>query len=159
MTSLELRLFDRRRIDRSIARPTRRSAASAWACVLCWLLCPSFPTLAQPPVEPADDASTGDFFEVVNVQIANIDVWVTDKDGDPVSGLDKSDFVVTRDGKTVEIANFYAVSGGRPTATLARRDASSEPDSKDRSRTLECTSSEYFGHSRSISKRRFIVST
>ena len=99
--------------ERTAARPTRRAAACAWALALCWLLSPGLPTLAQPPDEPVEDTPSGDFFEVVNVEIANIDVWVTDKEGNPVAGLEKNDFVVTRDGKSVEIANFYAVSAGR----------------------------------------------
>ena len=113
------------------------SAASAWVLALCCLLSLGSPTLAQPPDEPVEDAPTGEFFEVVNVEIANIDVWVTDKEGDPVVGLQKDDFVVTRDGETVDIANFYAVSGGRTSATPPPRETSAESDSRDRSRALD----------------------
>ncbi len=54
------------------------------------------------------------FFEAVDVEIINVDVWVTDKSGDPVDGLAQDDFLVYRDGRLVEVTNFYAVSGGRP---------------------------------------------
>ncbi|MCH7664785.1 MAG: VWA domain-containing protein [Acidobacteria bacterium] len=55
------------------------------------------------------------FMEVVDVEIINIDTWVTDRNGDPVGGLEKDDFLVYRDGQPVEVTNFYAVSSGRPT--------------------------------------------
>ena len=67
---------------------------------------------------PATDAelepSPTDFMEAVDVEIVNIDVWVTDRDGQPVEGLTKDDFVVYRNGDAVPIANFYALAGGRP---------------------------------------------
>jgi VWFA-related protein len=67
--------------------------------------------------ESADTAVAEPYFESVNVEIVNVDVWVTDKKGDPVPGLTRDDFVVRRDGKEVEIANFYAVAEGRPVET------------------------------------------
>ena len=59
--------------------------------------------------EPAESAPTEPFFEAVDVEIVNIDVWVTDKQDNPVEGLSKDDFVVLRDGQPVEITNFYCV--------------------------------------------------
>ena len=64
--------------------------------------------------ETSDQTNETDFFEVIDVEVVNIDVWVTDRDGDPVEGLGKDDFRVLRDGRPIEIANFYAVSGGQP---------------------------------------------
>ncbi|HSF41155.1 MAG TPA: VWA domain-containing protein [Thermoanaerobaculia bacterium] len=49
------------------------------------------------------------FGEVVEVNVVNVDVYVTDNDGQPVSGLDKRDFELYEDGKRVEITNFEAV--------------------------------------------------
>lgn len=72
------------------------------------------------PAQTTNDSATEtpapieDFMEIVDVEIVNIDVWITDKQGEPVDGLGKDDFVVLRDGQPVEIANFYAISGGRP---------------------------------------------
>ncbi len=66
----------------------------------------------QDSEQPVD--TTTPFVDVVDVEIVNIDVWVTGKDGYPLEGLAKDDFVVSRDGRPVEITNFYAVSGGRP---------------------------------------------
>lgn len=70
------------------------------------------PSSAQPE-EPSDETAES-FFDVVDVEIVNIDVWVTDKEGDPVEGLEKEDFVVFRDGEPIEVTNFYAVAGRRP---------------------------------------------
>ena len=72
------------------------------------------PVFAQAPQDPSLEAAP-ELFEVVNVSVANIDVWVTDREGQPVSGLERDDFVVLRDGEPVPISNFYAVTGGRPT--------------------------------------------
>lgn len=55
----------------------------------------------------------GTFFDVVDVEVVNIDVWVTDKQGNPVEGLAKEDFEVYRDGEPIEVTNFYAVADNR----------------------------------------------
>jgi VWFA-related protein len=56
------------------------------------------------------------YFEEVAVEIVNVEVYVTDKDDNPVEGLGKDDFEVFEDGRPVEVLNFYAVSKGRPTS-------------------------------------------
>lgn len=66
------------------------------------------------------------FFEAVDVEIVNIDVWVTDKQGNPVEGLSKEDFVTLRDSQPVEVTNFYSVFDGRPVA--AGVTSTTEPD-------------------------------
>ncbi len=78
--------------------------------------------------QEADDTPVEDFFEVVDVEIANIDVWVTDKKGQPVTGLTKDDFIVYRDGRPTEVANFYAVFDGRPVSDDAPNVAATGPD-------------------------------
>ena len=88
------------------------------------------PASAQetPPQEtPPRDAGAPVFSEVVDVEIVNVDVRVTDRDGKPVHGLGREDFVVLRDGRPVEIANFYAVEEGRPAAAGAGADAAPSP--------------------------------
>jgi VWFA-related protein len=58
------------------------------------------------------------FKESIEVSVVNLDVYVTDKKGQPVSGLKKEDFQILEDGKPVEISNFYAESRGTaPAAT------------------------------------------
>lgn len=73
----------------------------------------------------ADGASEGEsevetFFEAVDVEIVNIDVWVTDKSGSHVTGLTRDDFQVLRNGEPVETTNFYAVENGVPAESVAR---------------------------------------
>ena len=99
--------------------------------LLCLLLATNGAAGAQTQAESDAQPSGSEFFEIVDVSIANIDVWVTDKEGQPVSGLVKEDFVVVRDGKPVEVSNFYAVTGGRPASATglpaAADDVSIEP--------------------------------
>ena len=57
------------------------------------------PLAAQPP----------SFGDTVDVQVVNVDVSVTDRNGQPVTGLEKGDFKLYVDGKRVEITNFEAV--------------------------------------------------
>ena len=82
-----------------------------WSTLLVALMLSPGPAAAQ-------DAATGldaeaPFVETLNVEIVNIDAWVTDRQGRPVTGLTREDFVVKNDGKEVEITNFYAVEDGR----------------------------------------------
>ena len=66
---------------------------------------------AQP--QPAAEETT--FFESIDVEIVNVDVVVTDKKGEPITGLTVDDFEVLEDGQPVVISNFFAVAGGQPT--------------------------------------------
>ncbi len=59
------------------------------------------------------------FGESLDVTVVNVDVYVTDKKGNRVSGLTKDDFDLFEDGKPVKISNFYSVENGRPTGALA----------------------------------------
>ncbi|MCP4201269.1 MAG: VWA domain-containing protein [bacterium] len=49
------------------------------------------------------------FVDRVEVNVVNIEVFVTDKDGRPVAGLTEDDFEVFEDGNPVEITNFFTV--------------------------------------------------
>lgn len=100
----------------------RRNTLSPALCLLIALL-PIFalPAGVRAQSTAEEEASSSDFFETVDVEIVNVDVWVTDKDGRPVTGLTQEDFLVYRNGEGVPIANFYAVSGDttpRPRAAL-----------------------------------------
>ena len=64
---------------------------------------------ATPPPSPE-----GDFFESIDVNVVNVDVYVTDKKGNRIHGLKKEDFELYEDKKLVAITNFYAVEEGRP---------------------------------------------
>lgn len=55
----------------------------------------------------------GEFFDVVNVSVVNVDVYVTDKKGNRINGLSRDDFEIFEDGRPVAVTNFYAVEEGR----------------------------------------------
>ncbi len=61
-----------------------------------------------------DPVNAEAFIETVDVEVVNIDVYVSDGDGKPVEGLSKDDFVIYRDGTPIPATNFYAVAGGAP---------------------------------------------
>ncbi len=100
------------------------------ACGL--LLALAGPALAAPPAKPAPAPATAKlappaagtpkadepFVETVNVGVVNVDVYVTDKKGNPVTGLSKDDFQLLENGHPVEITNFYAVNGGKAVTPL-----------------------------------------
>jgi VWFA-related protein len=54
------------------------------------------------------------FVDTVDVEVVNIDVVVTDRHGNMVTGLTRDDFTLLVDGEPVELSNFFAVSEGRP---------------------------------------------
>lgn len=93
-----------------VSRPARRLLLAAL------LLAAAPPALGQEPVGGAarPEPSPPTFSDVVDVGVVNIDVRVTDRDGRPVHGLEREDFLVRQDGRPVEIVNFYAVEDGRP---------------------------------------------
>jgi VWFA-related protein len=96
--------------------PLRSSSALAGAHVSCALLaCALLAALVVPAVagqerEPGEDdwQPLESFDEAISVEVTSIEVWVTDRQGNPVTGLDAGDFVLTEDGERVEITNFAA---------------------------------------------------
>jgi VWFA-related protein len=87
-----------------------------------------------PPAETEDDAQEPEtrpedlevFVDTVDVRVVNVDVYVTDKKGEPVTGLTRDDFELLEDRKPVPITNFYVVEEGRP-----RGDAAGAPQIAD----------------------------
>lgn len=62
------------------------------------------------------DAQPSAFTETVDVEVVNVDVYVTDRVGDPVIDLGRDDFILLRDGKRIDFDYFYAsgeAAGGR----------------------------------------------
>lgn len=85
--------------------------------------------------EASDDG--GPFVETVDVNLVNVEVYVTDDDGERVTGLEKDDFVLEVDKTPVTITNFYAVEDGQPVgrtaerlATMERPELGAEPDAE-----------------------------
>ena len=87
---------------------------------------------AQEPEPPAGGegaaAEPGEVFvDTVDVNVVNVEVYVTDKDGNRVSGLTRDDFEVYEDRRPVTITNFYAVEDGRPVREFPRLETPVEP--------------------------------
>jgi VWFA-related protein len=95
----------------------RSHLSMALAFALC-LASPAAPLSSQTPAAPppaGDTGATGDrgetFFESIDVEVVNVEVYVTGRDGRPVTGLSREDFQLFEDGKPVTVTNFYAVPG------------------------------------------------
>jgi len=63
--------------------------------------------------EPAEEPARELFLESVDVDVVELEVVVTDRQGHPVRGLTRDDFRVFEDGEPVELTNFYAVEGAK----------------------------------------------
>lgn len=88
-----------------------RHHLTVWACLLV--------AAAAGGQEPASTAPVAGgeaerFFATVDVNLVNVEVFVTDKQGNPVTGLTQDDFEILEDGKPVAITNFFTVEEGRP---------------------------------------------
>ncbi len=88
---------------------------------------------AQP--EPSEAPST--FAETIDVRVVNVDVWVTDRDGNPVTDLTAGDFEVRENGRPVELSNFYEFTdgldaGARQRTARGSRGAQPRPSDLDR---------------------------
>lgn len=95
---------------------------TAFACSLSFALAggAAAQQAAEPPAAPAPAADDQNvFFDRVDVDIVNVDVYVTDRRGEPVTDLTAGDFEVFEDGRPMEITNFYAVADGRPAVAEA----------------------------------------
>jgi VWFA-related protein len=99
-------------MSRPLPLPRILSLASSLVPVLLAALAlgPAAPVLAQEGAEAEPEEEAQDFFlETVDVNVVNVDVYVTDKKGDPVTGLTADDFEVFENGHPVAISNFYAI--------------------------------------------------
>jgi VWFA-related protein len=64
---------------------------------------------APPPQESEEPT----FFESIDVQVVNVEVFVTDRAGKRVTGLTREDFEILEDRQPIEVSNFYAVDAGK----------------------------------------------
>ncbi len=75
------------------------------------------PLVAQEEPEAAAPAPAEfQFDDAVEVNVINVDVYVTDKSGNPITGLTKDDFEIYESKRPVTVTNFYAVADGEPVA-------------------------------------------
>ena len=69
----------------------------------------ALPVAAQPAAEPAEQPT---FREAIDVRVVNVEVVVTDRQGNRVTGLGPEDLLLTVDGEQVPIDYFTEVRGG-----------------------------------------------
>jgi VWFA-related protein len=105
---------------------TSSSAFLRLALALAAIFLPGL-VLAQAPAQAPAEESESTFFESIDVNVVNVEVYVTDKSGKRVQGLTRDDFQVFEDGKPVEITNFYAVSDGQVSQAAPAETEQEEP--------------------------------
>ncbi|MEM1183177.1 MAG: hypothetical protein AAGM22_32845, partial [Acidobacteriota bacterium] len=88
----------------------RRNALMAAACG-CLLAVAGLTADAQ---ETQDGSVEEPFIETVQTSLVNVDVYVTDRRGNPILGLGPEDFELFEDGQPVKLTNFFAVQNGVP---------------------------------------------
>jgi VWFA-related protein len=84
---------------------------------ICYTACALFFLIAF-SAQADDDTNVPDpqgaFFDVTNINVVNVEVYVTDKKGNPVTDLRREDFEVYENGHPIPVTNFYTVAGGIP---------------------------------------------
>lgn len=85
------------------------------------LALPALPVSAQQASEEAGQAPV--FGETIDVRVVNVEVVVTDRDGNRVAGLGPDDLRLYVDGGEVPIAYFTEIRGGDAVAPAAGADA------------------------------------
>ena len=84
------------------------------ACWTALLWGPSLSAQEASPEEASGESSSSSrtlFFDTVDVNVVNIEVMVTDKNGEPVTDLKREDFQIFENGLPVEVSNFFRVNG------------------------------------------------
>ena len=64
---------------------------------------------SEAPAEEGEEA--GVYLETIDVNIVNVDVWVTDKKGNPITGLTMDDFEVLEDGRPIGMVSSRDAMG------------------------------------------------
>lgn len=68
---------------------------------------------AQDSAPSGDDEEPPIFSEQIRVEIVELEVMVSARDGTPIRGLERDDFQVRVDGEPAEITNFYVVGAAK----------------------------------------------
>jgi len=63
-------------------------------------------------------AAEAQYVETVEIRLHNLDAIVTDRDGHPVTGLTKEDFVILENGVAQEITNFSSYESSASTLSI-----------------------------------------
>ncbi|HSS52817.1 MAG TPA: VWA domain-containing protein, partial [Thermoanaerobaculia bacterium] len=106
---------------------TARSLFSLLFC--CAMLAPGIAAAAPPVKAPVNSPinNPGALGPAVDVNVVNVEVYVTDAGGKPVTGLRERDFEVREDGRRVSISNFAALAGS---SAAARKSAPADRPEK-----------------------------
>ncbi|MCP4657862.1 MAG: VWA domain-containing protein [bacterium] len=89
------------------------------------LLLIAFLLVPAVPASASEEVPLSSFVDRVDVNVVNVEIFVTDRKGRRITGLVREDFELYEDGRPVEITNFYTMEGpsgggGEPvTATTA----------------------------------------
>jgi VWFA-related protein len=79
------------------------------------------------PAQVKPDEGKKVFFETAHVNLINVEVFVADRAGNPVTGLTREDFEVFEDGHPVTVTNFYAAEPPATSPTSATAPGGSPP--------------------------------
>ncbi|MEO1086628.1 MAG: VWA domain-containing protein, partial [Acidobacteriota bacterium] len=100
-----------------LTAPRRRPAWTALTLALAAALAPAlYAQTDAPSGAPAEES----FGESIDVELVNVDVWVTDRGGEPIRDLPASAFTVRQNGEEVEATYFQELApsdldvGGQP---------------------------------------------
>ena len=97
---------------------TVRGRILAGAAGLLLAFAGALPPILSGQADPADPAI---FSDRVEVELINLQVWVTDRKGRPAEGLEAGDFELEVDGEPVSITHFSEVRGDRAVDVPAAR--------------------------------------
>lgn len=84
-----------------------RMPSSFLPLLLLLFLVPPGAAAQEPPAQET-------FYESIDVEVVNLEVFVTDRQGNRVVGLTREDFEILEGSKPVEVTNFFAVATGAP---------------------------------------------
>lgn len=90
-------------------------------------VCAQTPPAPTPAPSNNADPSPGLFGEQIDVRVVNVEIVVTDKQGNRVAGLGPRDFRLRVDGKEVPVEYFSEVRGGQAIAPEAAGEPSPVP--------------------------------
>lgn len=86
--------------------------------------------LAAALLVAANAFGQGKLVETIEVHVVNLDVVVTDRDGNRIHGLGKDDFEIYEDKRPQAITNFYEVRDDVRPALSAQADAAAPPEQR-----------------------------
>jgi VWFA-related protein len=102
-----------REVTQMMVHTTIRGQKTGWATVLVAVAALfTFPVMAQEGEQP-ETVGTPPLLETIDVRVINVDAVVTDRRGNPITGLTIDDFEIYENGRPQRITNFYEVNDTR----------------------------------------------